>query len=143
TGTPYTPGVSGLTSDLNIPIHNSSFQYAIPPFGAFPNIPGSNGGLATGLAFLSEIQVFMFLEAAQGDRRTNVLQAPKITLFNGQTSTIQVQDFQWFVTNVQVVQNAGQTVFVPQNQPIPMGINLAVQAVVSADRRFVRMNLAP
>jgi type II secretory pathway component GspD/PulD (secretin) len=34
-------------------------------------------------------------------------------------------------------------VFVPQNQPIPMGINLAIQAVVSADRRFVRLNIAP
>ena len=30
----------------------------------------------------------MFMEAAQGDRRTNVMQAPKLTLFNGQTSTI-------------------------------------------------------
>jgi len=28
------------------------------------------------LAFLSDVQVFMFLEAAQGDRRTNIMQAP-------------------------------------------------------------------
>ncbi len=131
------------TSDLNIPIHSSSFQYAIPPFGGYPGIPGADGGLSLGLAFLSDIQVFLFMEAAQGDRRFNVMQAPKLTLFNGQTSTIQIQDFQFFVTNVQVVQNAGQTTFVPQNQPIPLGVNLAVQAVVSADRRFVRLNLAP
>ena len=63
----------------------SSFQQAIPPFGGFPNIPGGNGGLSLGLAFLSDIQVFMFMEAAQGDQRTNVMQAPKLTLFNGQT----------------------------------------------------------
>lgn len=136
-------GLNALTSDLHIPINNSSFRYAIPPFGGFPNIPGANGGLSMGLAFLSDIQVFMFMEAAQGDRRTNVMQAPKLTLFNGQTATIQIQDFQWFVTNVQVVQASGQVVFVPQNQPIPLGVNLAVQAVVSADRRFVRLNLAP
>lgn len=135
--------LGALTSDLGIPIRNSSFTYAIPPFGGYPNIPGFDGGLSMGLAFLSDIQVFMFMEAAQGDRRTNVMQAPKLTLFNGQTATIQIQDFQWFVTNVQVVQNAGQVVFVPQNQPIPMGINLAIQAVVSADRRFVRLNIAP
>ncbi|MBL8798595.1 MAG: hypothetical protein JNM56_32160 [Planctomycetia bacterium] len=136
-------GINALTPDLDIPITNSSFRYAIPPFGGYPNIPGADGGLSMGLAFLSDIQVFMFMEAAQGDRRTNVLQAPKLTLFNGQTATIQIQDFQWFVTNVQVVQNGGQTVFVPQNQPIPMGINLAIQAVISADRRFVRLNIAP
>jgi type II secretory pathway component GspD/PulD (secretin) len=135
--------LGALTTDLGIPIRSSSFQYAIPPFGGYPNIPGANGGLSMGLAFLSDIQLFLFMEAAQGDRRTNVMQAPKLTLFNGQTATIQIQDFQWFVTNVQVVQNAGQTVFVPQNQPIPLGVNLAIQAVVSADRRFVRLNIAP
>ena len=46
-----------------------------------------------GLAFLSDIQVYMFMEAAQGDQRTNVMQAPKLTLFNGQTATITVQDY--------------------------------------------------
>ena len=61
----------------------------------------------------------MFMEAAQGDRRTNVMQAPKLTLFNGQTATINVQDSQFFVTNVQVVQVGGQVVFVPQNHADP------------------------
>ena len=49
-----------------------------------------------GLAFLSDIQVFLFLEAAQGDTRTNVMQAPKLTLFNGQTATLNVGDTQFF-----------------------------------------------
>jgi len=134
---------SSFTSDLAIPITNSSFQYAIPPFGGYPAIPGADGGISMGLAFLSDVQVFLFMEAAQGDKRTNVMQAPKLTLFNGQTSTIQIQDFQYFVTNVQVLQSGGQVAYVPQNQPVPVGVNLAVQAVVSADRRFVRLNLAP
>lgn len=132
-----------FTSNLDIPISNSSFGMAIPPFGGYPNIPGADGGLSMGLAFLSDIQVFMFMEAAQGDRRTNVMQAPKLTLFNGQTSTIQIQDFQFFASNVQVVQVGGQVIFIPQNQPTPLGINLAIQGVVSADRRFVRLNIAP
>jgi type II secretory pathway component GspD/PulD (secretin) len=71
------------------------------------------------------------------------MQAPKLTLFNGQTSTIQIQDFQFFVTNVQVAQVGGQIAFIPNNTPVPLGVNLAVQAVVSADRRFVRLNIAP
>src|SRR5207253_10400056 len=68
------PGNQSFTSDLNIPITNSSFGAAIPPFGGFPNIPGANGGISLGLAFLSDIQVFLFMEAAQGDQRTNVMQ---------------------------------------------------------------------
>jgi general secretion pathway protein D len=139
---PTAGNTGSLTSDLDIPIRSSSFQYAIPPF-AYPNNPGFNGGLAMGLAFLSDIQVFMFMEAAQGDRRTNVMQAPKLTLFNGQTATINVNDQQFFVTNVNVVGFGGQIVFVPVNNPVPLGVSLAIQAVISADRRFVRLNLAP
>ncbi len=137
-----TGNAASFTSDLDVPIRSSSFQYAIPPF-AYPNNPGFNGGLSLGLAFLSEIQVYMFMEAAQGDRRTNVMQAPKITLFNGQTSTITVSDLQFFVTNVNVVGFGGQIVYVPQVSPSPLGVSLTIQAVVSADRRFVRLNLSP
>jgi type II secretory pathway component GspD/PulD (secretin)/tetratricopeptide (TPR) repeat protein len=139
---PQAGNTGSFTGDLDIPIRSSSFQYAIPPF-AYPNNPGFNGGLSMGLAFLSDIQVFMFMEAAQGDRRTNVMQAPKLTLFNGQTATINVSDQQFFVTNVNVVGFGGQIVFVPTNNPFPLGVQLAIQAVVSADRRFVRLNLTP
>lgn len=132
-----------FTSDLDIPVRSSSFQYAIPPFGGFPNNPGFNGGISLGLAFLNDIQVFMFMEAAQGDRRVNVMQAPKITMFNGQTATITVSDNIFFVANVAVFGVGGQIVFVPQNTPFPVGVSVTVQTVVSADRRFVRMSLAP
>jgi type II secretory pathway component GspD/PulD (secretin)/tetratricopeptide (TPR) repeat protein len=138
---PPAPGVP--TPDLNIPIRDSSFSPSVPPFGGFPGAPGVDGGISLGLAFLSDIQVFLFLEAAQGDRRTNVMQAPKLTLFNGQFSTVNIQDQQYFVTNVTAASAAGQVVFIPQNQAFPTGVFLGVQAVVSADRRFVRLNLTP
>jgi type II secretory pathway component GspD/PulD (secretin) len=134
-----------FTPDLDVPIRATSFNYAIPGFGGYPNAPGMNGGLSLGLAFLNDIQVYMFMEAAQGDRRVNVMQAPKLTLFNGQTATISVNDLQFFVTQVQVFSVNGQIVFIPQNTPLPgpgqQGINLSLQAVVSADRRFVRINI--
>ncbi len=133
-----------LTSDLAIPIKNSSFGMAIPPFGGFPNIPGADGGISMGLAFLSDIQVFLFMEAAQGDQRTNVMQAPKLTLFNGQTSTLTVTDQQFFVTNVSIIQVNGQLAFVPNNTAYPTsGVALTIQAVISADRRFVRLSMSP
>jgi type II secretory pathway component GspD/PulD (secretin) len=132
-----------FTSDLGIPIAPGSFGPAVPPFGGFQNAP-PDGGLSFGLAFLSDIQVFMLLEAAQGDRRTNVMQAPKLTMFNGQTATITVMDEQFFVTQVQVIRDGGQLVFVPFDTPMQTGgVSLSVQTVVSADRRFVRMSLAP
>jgi type II secretory pathway component GspD/PulD (secretin)/tetratricopeptide (TPR) repeat protein len=143
-----------FTPDLDVPIRSTSFQYAIPGFGNYPNNPGFNGGLSLGLAFLNDIQVFMFMEAAQGNRRVNVMQAPKITLMNGQTANLAVQDTQFVVTSVAVFSVNGQIVFVPQNNILPStpvadptgqiglaNVGISVQAVVSADRRFVRLNL--
>ncbi|HWG46540.1 MAG TPA: hypothetical protein VN688_27505 [Gemmataceae bacterium] len=131
-----------LTSDLNIPITQTTYQQAIPPFGGYPGVPGF-GGLTMGLAFLSDIQVFLFMEAVQGDVRSNVMQAPKLTLFNGQTANINVQDFQFFVVGVQVIPQLGQFTYFPQTTLFPLGVQLTIQAVISADRRFVRLSLAP
>lgn len=132
-----------LTPDLNVPVKATSFEFSVPPFGGFPGTLAGDGGLALGLAFLSDIQVFMFLEAAQGDQRTHIMQAPKLTVFNGQTANISVQDQQFFITGVSIAQAGSQTFFVPQNQPFPTGVGMQVTPVVSADRRFVRLNLVP
>ena len=41
------PGVApAFTPDLDVPIRSTSFQYAIPGFGGYPNNPGFNGGLS-------------------------------------------------------------------------------------------------
>lgn len=132
-----------LTPDLNIPIRNSSFGFSVPPFGGYPGTIGNDGGLSLGLAFLSDVQVYMLLEAAQGDHRAQVMQAPKITVFNGQTATISVMQNIFFMTSITPVPLNGQVLFIPQNQPFPIGMTLQVTPVVSADRRFVRLNLFP
>jgi type II secretory pathway component GspD/PulD (secretin) len=145
-GSPVVTGLTPagqLTPDLNIPIRATSNEFSIPPFGGFPGTLAGDGGLALGLAFLSDIQVFMFLEAAQGDQRTHIMQAPKLTVFNGQTANISVQDQMFFVTGVQIAQAGSQTFFVPQNNPFPVGVGMQVTPVVDASRRFVRMNLVP
>ncbi len=130
-----------FTSDLDIPIKQSSYPLAIPAFGGYPGLPGA-GGLAMGLAFLSDIQVFLFMEAVQGDRRTNVMQAPKLTMFNGQNANITVAENQFFVTgvNVSTLIN-GNIAFAPQVQAFPFGVYLNVQPLISADRRTVRLNI--
>ena len=52
-------------------------------------------------------------------------------------------DTQIFVTGVTVLSQQGQTIYQPQIQASPMGTQLTIQAVISADRRFVRMSLSP
>jgi type II secretory pathway component GspD/PulD (secretin) len=132
-----------FTPDLGVPIRGSSFDFAVPPFGGFPGTLGSDGGISLGLAFLSDIQVFMFMEAAQGDRRTNTMQAPKITVFNGQTAAISVTDELEFLDSIDVNQLGGQMLFTPEQNRQAYGVSMTVTPVVSADRRFVRLNLTP
>jgi type II secretory pathway component GspD/PulD (secretin) len=131
-----------FTSNLDIPITTNTFTQSIPPFGGYPGVPGF-GGITLGLGFLSDIQVFLFLEAVQGDVRTNVMQAPKLTMFNGQTATLFVGDYQYFTTAVTITPNRGQFTYSPNAIARPLGVFLSMQPVISADRRFVRMSINP
>ncbi len=65
-----------FTSDLDIPFTQNSFALAVPQFGGFD----ATAGASLGFAILSDIEAYFFINAAQGDKRTNVLQAPKVTL---------------------------------------------------------------
>ncbi len=135
----WNPNQGGFTPDLDIPIRPGSYAFSTPPFGNYPG--NGNGGLNLGLAFLNDIQVFMFLEAAAGDRRSNIMQAPKITCFNGQFATVSVNTQQFFVLGLQVFNVGGQFVYLPQNTAVPLGVTIGVQPVVSSDRRFVRLTV--
>ena len=130
-----------FTPDLNIPLRSSSFDYTIPQLGGFPGALGADGGLALGLAFLSDIQVFMFMEAAAGDRRANTMQAPRVTVFNGQQATLSVNDVVPFLLNIQPTFAGDQLYFIPTQIGLPLGTQIFVTPVVSADRRFVRLSL--
>jgi general secretion pathway protein D len=128
---------SNPTADFDIKLNN---DFGVTPaFGAFD--PGT--GSRIGFAILDDISAFFFLQAAQGDARTNVLQAPKVTLFDGQQASINDTVNRPFVMSIQPV--VGD--FAVAQQPIVVVINegtqLTVQAVVSDDKRFVRMTLMP
>jgi Flp pilus assembly secretin CpaC len=91
--------------------------------------------------FLSDKEVFQFMEAVQGDLHSNVMQAPKITVFNGRSAGLCVTDQQFFVTGVNCIQANGQMAFVPRNEPFTLGLQMSVHPVISADRRYVSLNV--
>lgn len=92
-------------------------------------------------AILTDEQVFQFMEAAQGDQRTNIMQAPKLTVFNGQAARFGVTDQQFYVTDVSVVRAGEQAAFVPKNEAKQTGVTMTVQPTVSADRSSVNLYL--
>lgn len=131
---------SGLfTTDLDIPFRQGSFNLAVPQFGGFD----PSAGVQMGFAILSDLEAFFLINAAQGDRRSNVLQAPKVTLFNGQQASVADVSQSPFV--VSVIPVVGD--FAAAQQPVIVVLNegtfLTVQAVVSSDRRYVRLTVVP
>jgi general secretion pathway protein D len=128
-----------FSADLDIPFRQNSFGLAVPQFGGFD----PTAGASLGFAILSDIEAFFFINAAQGDSRTNVLQAPKVTLFNGQQATVSDTSQSPFV--ISVIPVVGD--FAAAQQPVIVVLNegtfMTVQATVSSDRRFVRLTIVP
>jgi general secretion pathway protein D len=134
------PAQSGIfTNSLDIPFQQGTYALAVPQFGGFD----AAAGATVGFAVLSDIEAFFFINAAQGDKRTNVLQAPKVTLFNGQQAFVSDTSQTPFV--ISVIPVVGD--FAAAQQPVIVvlseGTFMTVQAVVSNDRRFVRLTIVP
>ncbi len=127
------------TNDLDMQFRQDSFGAAVPQFGGFDAATAANFGFA----ILSDIEVFFLLQAAQGDRRSNVLQAPKVTMFNGQLASINDTANKPFVTQIIPVVADFAAAHMPVITVLSEGTSLSVQAVVSQDRRFVRLTLVP
>jgi len=131
------PGV--FSADLDIPFQQNSFGLAVPQFGGFD----ATAGAQLGFAILSDIEAYFFINAAQGDRRSNVMQAPKVTLFNGQRAYVSDTSQSPFV--ISVIPIVGD--FAAAQQPVIVvlteGTFMTVQAVVSHDKRFVRLTVVP
>ncbi len=127
------------TADLDLRFRQNSFRTSTPPFGNFD----AGSAAQFGFAILSDLELFFLIEAAQGDTRTNVMQAPKVTMFDGQVASVLDFASRPFVISLQPI--VGD--FAVAQQPIIVVLNdgtqLSVQSVVSPDKRFVRMTLVP
>ncbi len=127
------------TSDLDLRFVQNSFSAAEPIFGGFQAAQAANFGFA----ILSDIEVFFLIQAAKGDTRTNITQAPTVTMFNGQSASVTDGASRPFVTSVVPVVGDFAVAHQPVITILPDGTNLNVTAVVSDDRRFVRLQLVP
>lgn len=125
----------------DIAIRQGSSSIALPMYGDYDS--SANAGATLGFAILSDVEAYLFMEAAQSTERSNVLQAPKVTLFNGQQALVQdVTDTPFVVSVIPVVGD-----FAAALQPVIVvlseGSFMTVQAVASEDRRYVRLTVVP
>jgi type II secretory pathway component GspD/PulD (secretin) len=93
-----------------------------------------------GQAFLTDVQVSQLLKALQGDRRSNVMQFPRLTLSNNLSGNLEITDTRYFLTGIDWVSVAGQVRPSPKNEPFKMGDQIWAKPVVSADGRSVQLS---
>jgi general secretion pathway protein D len=138
-------GLTGLNNSRNfysVPFRQNSFGSATVP--ALPGLPDPATSAANfGFAILSDIEAYFLIQAAQGNTRSNVMQAPKVTLFNGQQAFVSDTRQRPFVTAVIPVVGDFSAAQQPVITVLNEGTAVNVQAVVSNDRRFVRLTLVP
>lgn len=133
---------------------NPDFQIPTRGATALPNLNDLPGGLnlgtwpdsdhgGFGLAILSDIEISLFIQAAQADQNATILSAPKVTLFNGQHSLVVTQSESTLVTDLQEPFAGAVGGFDSQIQMVQSGPMLRVLPIISADRRFIRLSMAP
>ena len=110
---------------------------------SFGSPDAGDAGTQVGLAILSDLELFFFLQAVQGNSRTNVLNAPKVTMFDGQTASIVDQAQRPFVISFEPVVGDFSVAQRPIVVVLNEGTQMNVQSVVSQDKRFVRLTLVP
>jgi type II secretory pathway component GspD/PulD (secretin)/tetratricopeptide (TPR) repeat protein len=101
------------------------------------------GAPALGVAgeFLDDIQVDFLIKATQADRRTVRLTAPRLTFTNGQTSNIVVALQESFIGDLTPVTSESAVAFDPVPAVLNTGVTLLVDGTISADRRYVTLNV--
>jgi general secretion pathway protein D len=141
TGTNF-GNATGGQNFFSIPFRQNSFGAAtVPQLPGLPNVATSAAEF--GFAILSDIEAYFLIQAAQGNTRSNVLQAPKVTLFNGQNAFVSDTRQRPFVTAVIPVVGDFSAAQQPVITVLNEGTAVNVEAVVSNDRRFVRLTLVP
>ena len=94
-----------------------------------------------GPRFLDDRQLFALFEIAQADAYTNIMQAPKVTLWDGQTGALSIGDSDVLVTGIDFARDEKGLVPSTETYRVATGTFVRARPEVSADRRFVRVAL--
>lgn len=90
-------------------------------------------------SFLDNLQIDFLIRATQANRRSSVVQAPRLMLLNGQRAFVAVTRNRSYVSTVVPTVATGAVGVQPTIANAPSGTALDVQGTISSDRRYVRL----
>ncbi len=108
-----------------------------------PEVLTGSGGLSFQHTFLDDTQIEVILRAVEKSERIQQITAPRVTVYNTQRANVQVLNQVAYVADYEVEIAQASNIANPVVQTILDGIVLDVRPVVSADRRFVNLELRP
>lgn len=139
----FTPTQTGTFG--TVPVQQSSLgltnELISSASGLAQTILNQNPALSIAGTFLDDIQVDFLIEATQADRRNVVLQAPRLTFTNGKYANIIVNRQQTYIAALNPVVGTSSVAFNPVPEVLNTGFSLVVGGVVSADRRYVTLDV--
>ncbi|MCA8924104.1 MAG: hypothetical protein KDD82_20000 [Planctomycetes bacterium] len=116
----------------------SSLAPAGLPFNITPS-----GGLALQYNFLDDFQLQALMDMVRKTQRQKVVNAPRITVFNGQRSHVLNINQRAYIQDVEVNQTGVIPVLNPVIGVLNAGAILEVRPAVSHDRRYVTIEVQP
>jgi Flp pilus assembly secretin CpaC/tetratricopeptide (TPR) repeat protein len=103
----------------------------------------STGGTSIQATYLDDTQVEAILRAVQKSERSTQVIAPKVTAYNAQRANVQVLNQVSYIADYDVEIAQLSQIGDPIVQQLRDGIILDIRPVISADRRYVTMELRP
>ena len=103
----------------------------------------NSGGLSFQHVFLDDTQLEVILRAVEKTERIEQISAPRLTVYDTQRANVSVMTQNSYVQDFDVEIAQAAAIGDPIVQTIRDGIILDVRPIVSADRRFITMELRP
>jgi type II secretory pathway component GspD/PulD (secretin) len=107
------------------------------------NVLTNAGGLAFQWTYLNDLQMELVLRAVSKNERREIVTAPRLLVFNTARANIAVMNQVAYVQDFDVEIAQAASIADPIIKVVEDGVVLDVHPVVSADRRFVMMELRP
>jgi type II secretory pathway component GspD/PulD (secretin) len=108
-----------------------------------PDVLTGSGGLGFQWTYLNDLELEMVLRAVSKSQRVELVTSPRVLIFNTARSNLTVTNQVAYVQDFDVEIAQAASIADPQIAVIQDGVILDVRPIVSADRRFITLELRP
>ena len=139
-GDATTPGI--VYTDKHWSVSASALTSLTPTSGSV-TFGSTSSGLSLSGAFMDDVTVNFMLDAIQRSHRGTITNAPRLTMMNGQRAYVAVSTQTNYVQDITATVAEGAVGYDPTIGTVQDGVVFDVRPTVSADRRYVQLDLRP